>query len=62
MSKDVNNDVTMNPPIHTMELTKKLTKRKRRMLAGTGGKIIPIETIRRTAAHHVIKSPMHSSW
>ena len=54
MSKDVNNDVTMNPPIHTMELTKKLTKRKRRMLAaGTGGKIIPIETIRRTAAHQL---------
>ena len=57
MSTDVNNDVTMNPPIHTMELTKKLIKRKRRMLAGTVGKIIPIETIRRTA-HHVIESPI----
>ena len=41
-----------------MELTKKLIKRKRRMLAGTSvGKIIAIETIRRTA-HHVIKSPI----
>lgn len=33
MSKDVNNDVTMNPRMHAMELTEKLTKRKRRMLA-----------------------------
>ena len=58
MSKDVNNDVTVNPPIHTMKLTKKLIKRKRRMLAGTSvAKIIPIETIRQTA-HHVIKSPI----
>ena len=40
-----------------MELTKKLIKRKRRMLAGTVGKIIPIETVRRTA-HHLIESPM----
>ena len=61
MSTDVNNDDTMNPPIHTMELTKKLIKRKRRMLAGTVGKIIRIETIRRTA-HHVIESPMSSWW
>ena len=28
-SKNVNHDVTMNPPINTVELTKKLIKRKR---------------------------------
>ena len=52
MSKHVNSDVTMNPP-----MTKKVIKRKRYMLGGTVGKIISIETKRRTA-HHVIESPI----
>ena len=56
-SKNVNNDLTMNPPIHITELTKKLIKIKRDIYAGTVGKIIPTETIRRTA-HHLIESPI----